>query len=136
MSRAINPTRPFEYITKADRELEGGDTSRTVWRLRGLTMREHQEIQDGAAVHDDGQMKLLSGSVTVATLQLGVLGVDNFLDDDGAAVEFEQEPHPVHTQRKVASRGFLGQIHPDDRTELAEAIGTFGALSKDEAGKS
>lgn len=127
---AIDPSQPFDYVLKCDRELPHEE--QTVWELKPLDVREAAQIEDGAVLfNSDGQeAKVASGSTTIKILQLGLKGVRNFRNRDGSEVQFT-------TAKKgtVVSDTFLSRIGPEHRRELANAITEAAHLSEDERGK-
>ena len=124
MARAVDPTTPFDYILKADRE-EDADCV-TTWKLRPLTARQLAQIEDGTGSYDPdtGHVSVLQGTVVLETLRRGLAGAENFRASDDSVIEFDTEnTGKKHGQTmRAPTYAFIDKIHPDDRRELCNAI--------------
>ena len=138
MAIAVQPNREFEYQLRADRKEDGSiNREGTIWKIRALRSKDRAKIEDGlasATVDDSGRsarMDVKSGSVGLAYLKAGLVGVENFYDSAGNEVEFKAENDDKrHPTRRVASDDFLDCIHEDDQAELARAIKDANRLSE------
>lgn len=137
MARAINPKTPFEFVSKADRELPAGSPDRTVWTLRHLTIAEQTEAQDMAASVTgegaDAAINVKTGTLVLHALRIGVLSVVNFRDENGNDV-------PMKRVRRGGAEftadDSLERIDPDLRAELCNAITERSKPDEGTAGKS
>ena len=123
MAIAIQPKKGFDYVLEDDRKFP--PEKQTVWKLRGLSIGEQSDVQDSLRTErsDTGETSWKTGTLLLKTLRAGLVGVSNFLDESGAAVEFTKD------KSGVVSDEFLDRLAPAWRTELANAISGAGQLS-------
>jgi len=124
MAIALDPSKPFDYVLREDRDKPNGDPHKTVFHLKVLTPSENAAIEDNSAVMDsDGKMRVLNGYATYEALQQGLKGWHNLRDVNGEEVEF-----PSGNIGKAIS-----YLRPAHRRELAEAITEGNELTEEES---
>lgn len=142
MARAIDPREPFDYILPEDRALPEDAPDRTVWRLRALTPAEDARIQDRVAFGtnvgtDEQEVGYRSGSVSLETLRLGLVGWDKLLDGSGEPVKFlGRRVGTTGGVRIEATDEDIARVNPKHRVLLTNAISSANTITEDEAGKS
>ncbi len=123
MAIALDPSKPFDYVLREDRDKPNGDPHKTVFHLKVLTPSENAQIEDNSAVMDaSGQMRVLNGYATYEALQQGLKGWQNLRDVNGEEVEF-----PSNIGKAIS------YLRPAHRRELAEAITEGNQLTEDES---
>jgi hypothetical protein len=142
MAVAVDPDRVYEYVLKADRHLADGtpNPKPTVWKFRTLRSKVRSRIEDqlaSASTGPDGKVTgvhVHSGSAALAYLKEGLLGVENFFDENGNEIAFETEPNGKGkgANRFLPTDDFLDRIHEDDQAELSKAIQLGNKLTEDE----
>lgn len=132
---ALDPKATWEHIAKVDAESERP----TVWILRGLTAGESQKIEDQTVIVEEhsggsgkGSIGYKTGTRTLLALRHGLIGVRDFYDAEGNAIEFETER--VGLRAGLVSDNFLSRIPDSVRTELANEIRERNSLSGDQLG--
>ena len=134
MPIALDPKEPFDYVLVAERDLPEED--RTVFHLRGLTIEEETNLNNGMLSSQMGgdEVNWNTGDYQLSTLKRGVLGWENFMDKRGEPVPFRTMDPGKATSRKMAgvTNECLNTISSTDRTELANAITSRGKVTEDE----
>jgi hypothetical protein len=140
MAVARTKREPVDYVLLADRELP--QEERTVWKLRPLSAVERADIDDhmGSIDPETGTFVAHTGTMILKALVVGLVGVDNLLDEDGGVVEFSDYPKPKRTGKGISSVKtnwpFLDLLDADIRRELAGEIMQGSFLTSDDVGKS
>lgn len=125
---AINPSGAFDYVCRSERELP--ESQRTVWHLRCLTVAEEVAMFEAVTREQDAAKQRLM------VLRAGIVGADNFLDETGAAIKWEDQLTRVFgLERRVPTDAWLSRVPTMVRTELANAI-TAQRVNEDDRGKS
>jgi len=121
---AVKPKKTFDYILKDDRKAPS--ESQTVWKLRGLSISEQTDVQDSlrTEIESSGETTYKTGTLLLKTLRAGLVGVENFRDEEGAIVKFETDTLGMVTY------DFLDRLAPAWRVELVNAIASGGLLSE------
>ena len=128
MPIAIDPKATIDYVLKCD---EGKPTEdQTVYELRWLTVSELAQLEDGTLTSQmdaDGkpEFRVLSGSVQVKALVLGLVGWRNFKDREGNEIKFKRRSD------KCAKEN-LDFLHPSWRRELSEAITEMNEVTEED----
>lgn len=120
----------FDYVLKDERDLPPEE--QTVFRLRPLTYREHEEIERGQKVAFDrkseksemlAEQKVLSRKI----LNLGLVGWRNLRDEDGAEIEFRKGGNGKGNTIPEELFDLLAPV----ANELSNAITEHGRLGRD-----
>lgn len=127
MAIAIDPTKPFKYVLREDRDAERP----TTWMLKPLTVGEQSRIQDAVAVYDRAteHVAVRSGTQDLEVLRLGLVGVEEFYDIDGNAVPFDDRMDK-RLNRSIVTDAFLSRLRATWRVEIANAITEAAALTE------
>lgn len=137
MARAIDPRKPYVYISRDDRMQ--GTQEQTKWMLKPLTASERAQVEDVLVNYVPGKdaMQLRTGSQIITVLRLGLVGVQNFIGADGKPVEFKRKNLGTEAapQWEVADE-FIDLIAPALRRELANEITENASLSEADRGNS
>jgi hypothetical protein len=115
---------PFSYVLVAERELPA--EKQTNFQLRRLSTRQLLLLQNMQGEDAAGISGVQTGSISVAVLQIGLLGWSNFVDEHGSPVEFKQ----IKGERLIAgipatnpaSLGSLDLLPTEAAAELVGAI--------------
>ena len=130
MPIAVDPNRTWNYVLECDRpktpaegEAPTPPSSPTTWKLKPLTCREHARLQDGIASVDRtiGVVNVASGTNALEACRMGLVGVENFFDSNGAPVKFLHKFDKTYG-RDFVTYDFLDCLRPEWRDELAKAI--------------
>ena len=130
MPTPINPRERYPYVLKRERSLpvEG----QTRFFLRPLTCEELASLEDNSVrfnVQTD-EMRVQSGTTLIRTLQLGLVGWENF-----GGAEFKVTTiGGTKTVRTEVTKECLDLLSPADRRELANAITEQNRLTEDDRG--
>lgn len=118
--RGIDPSTPFDFVVEEERKLPKKD--QTIFRLKNLTVRESEQIKNALfskrGMGKTASEKLLIGSQERLSLELGLVGWENFADKAGKAILFNQQN--------------LDYIPAKYRAEIALEIRGESELSEDE----
>ena len=118
--RGFDPNLPRDFIVKDEIELPTAE--QTVFKIKSLTVRE-SEILKNVLFTKQGSgekavEKLLIGSQERRALEMGLVGWDNFIDQNGNAISYCQQN--------------IDYIPAKYRTEIALEIRGENELSEDE----
>lgn len=116
----------FDYVLKEDRDLD--ESEQTVFHLRTLSYDESEAVANAARVREDG---IDLGSMLTSArraLNFGLLGWENFPDDDGKDAPFSATGKGL---RRRLSEKTLTAVRKH-AIEIAEAITNGSELSEDE----
>lgn len=105
MAIAVDPRKKHPYVLEEERELP--TTEQTVFLIRALTTWEILDAPD-----DEAQF-------VKYVAPLGIVGWNNFKDDEGKELPFETDNVPL--------------IRPKDIGEIVLAINNLSVVTKDEA---
>lgn len=145
MPLAIDPHSTFEYVLECDRDEDGRPLpGATVFHLRVLSARDIAEIEDNLAGFDtEGSQGLIFvGKQKLETLRRGLAGWDDFnwRDKEGkiheVPFEVKNVGSPSKGRRSFVDDSCLDYLHPDWRTELANAITEQTRMTSDQEGNS
>lgn len=157
MPIAVDPSRPYEYVLKCDRDEDGvpqdDPNADEPWRrrvtrfkLKPLTVKEQATVEDALAAFDpaSGKGEVMSGTQTVTILRLGLVGWANLWSRNPKAGE-DGQPDFVEVPFEVAQNGktkgqvtnaCLDRLTPGWRAELANEITSRGHVSEADRGNS
>jgi len=126
MPTAIDPTATIDYVLECDRDLPTDE--QTIFELRCLTAGELARLEDNtltSTMDSDNkpEFRVMTGSVQINALQLGLKGWRNFKDAQGNEIPFKRRSD------KCAKEN-LDYLHPHWRRELVEAITEMNDLSE------
>lgn len=127
MPIALDPKRVERYVLKCDREQP--PEKQTVWLIRPLRVREMASVKNEALVMDQKTQELRSHSGTseLTIVRTGLVGVENFRDQDGVDVKFL-------LSNGVVADAFLDRLANDWRVELSNAISKLSEVSESDRG--
>ena len=112
--------KPIDHVSK----FEDAEGEPTIWKVRGLTRLEWLEVENSiessSVVMDGENIKQISnqtnnGTVHKLFMDYGLVGWENFLDDEGMAIEF--------------SSANKDRIPKEIRDELAAKVSSLTSLS-------
>lgn len=133
---AIDPNEEFDYVLREDRELENDDPNRIVWKLRPITRRERNKLDNMAHVSAAGTANPLLGDRVESVLRAGIVGCDpEPRDRHGATIPFRKSAKLLNVlgrQCSPVSDEFLDRIPQAALRELADAIEAGARLTDDE----
>jgi hypothetical protein len=129
----------FRYVPIAFRSKnESGEyiLPKTLWpvfTLRGIDGIMSMDVQDEMANNIDYDtetntikgFKFKFGSATIANCKRGIIGIENFYDEEGNVIEFESKNGTI-------SDSCIKKIKPDLMTELSNAIIERSVLTEEE----
>lgn len=127
MAIALDPARTWDYVLRADRELQ--EEERTVWKMRTLSQRASMKMVDRLIVSDDGSASM--GGMGTQSLDIvldGLVGWTNFPDSAG-------EPIEAKVRGGHLTDVSLARIDTTIMLELAIAIESGGKLSEEDTEK-
>lgn len=88
--RGIDPNTPFDFIVEEERGLSTEE--QTIFKLKNLTVRESEKIKNSLfskhGIGKNATEQLLIGSQERQSLELGLIGWENFLDKKGKPILF------------------------------------------------
>ncbi len=127
MARAVS-LKPFRHILERERALPKEE--QTVWTLRRLSASEREQVNDfqfsRAKEAKEVALRFNQDEVANAYLRIGLLGWENFLDENGVKLAFAP---PVSG---LCPKSNYDLIAPEDRYELADAIEKGNTLGESE----
>lgn len=120
----------FDYVLKEERELP--ESEQTVFRLRPLTYREHEDIERGSKVAferktDRAEVLAETKAVARRVLNLGLVGWRNLRDEEGHEVEFRRLEKKGSFSLPEEALDILSGV----ANELSNAITERSALTKE-----
>ncbi len=90
--RGIDPNTPFDFVVEEEREMPA--KKQTIFKLKNLTVRESERIKNSLfSKHGVGKTateQLLIGSQERQSLEIGLIGWENFIDQDSKPIPFSQ----------------------------------------------
>lgn len=107
----VSTREEFDYVMEADRDLP--KEQQTVFRLRPLSLRESNEIEDLIGL--GGGEGFPAGTVHTKTIKYGLVNWCNLKDQDGVSVGFEKKDGLIKDK-------MLSMFTTAQRTELFNAI--------------
>ena len=137
MVRAILSSE-FDYVLQRERKLPKEE--QTVFHLRKLSARERFKLEDETGSMDQrGSFTAHVGWVTEQSLLAGLLGWTNMKGEKPGDpdVEFKKSSKMLNVLSRDTyppAPEMLDLLHPNDATELANAIQAGASLSVEEAG--
>ena len=128
------------FVSKQD--LEGDQKDQTRWKVRTPTAREKEEILNAqqVTVGQGGKARTIHrmGSFQLEVLRMGLVGAENFLDEDGKhhdvpVLPRDRKPYPAEVRLMDE---FISRIDPETQDELFTEIWGRVGLSEEERGNS
>jgi hypothetical protein len=95
----LDPRSRLEYVCESERESEG----KTIFYLKPLSIAEYLKCESVGRVQ-----AVKVGTFTLRALQYGLIGWDNFADEEGGVIPFDLKN--------------ISYLHPNIQIELAEEI--------------
>lgn len=112
--KAIDNTKPHEFVCKAERKLPPDE--RTVFMVKYIDPYTDAKLQDQiynvSGVGSNRKERLLSGTQAFEITKKFLCGWKNFLDENDDEVIFDEKSPEANIER----------LHPQVRRELAEHI--------------
>jgi hypothetical protein len=131
----VNPQQDYKFVCEDDRKLP--EAEQTIFTVRPLTAKEEAHVTDAFLDLDLASgvptAKSRIGARTIAILNLGLVGWQNFPPDEEKDLPFRAKGEG--TRRVVADKS-LSRIPPNVRTELANAITDGLGLNEEREGNS
>lgn len=91
--RGIDPSTPFAFVVEEERELPV--KQQTIFKLKNLTVRESEQIKNSLFTKQGIGKKtieqLLIGSQERQSLEIGLVGWENFVDQDNKPIPFSKQ---------------------------------------------
>jgi hypothetical protein len=130
--KAVSTKTTRQFVPSCDRDLPLAD--QTIFEIRQLTASEEAVLDNMIGSLRDGSMDMRIGDQELAALHFGLVGVQNFVDENGAPVVILRDAK----QRKYnlvnpIKEEILSMIPKDVRKELAEAIVGDAQVKAEEA---
>lgn len=137
MAKGINPGKRRCYVLKVDKDLARDEQSRFLYQI--LKAEKYAQIQDklvevlGGDTDDEkpkSKTMVLSGTQVLEILCAGLVGVENYTDEDGTPILWPE------AGGKAAKLDFLTTLKRAWRQELAEAILEGQTFTEKQVGES
>lgn len=91
--RGIDPSTPLDFVVEEERKLPKKE--QTIFKLKNLTVRDAEQIKNALfSKHGTGKKateQLLIGSQERLSLELGLVGWENFADGAGKPIPFNHQ---------------------------------------------
>lgn len=110
--RGIDPSISFDFIVEEERKLPA--KKQTIFKIKNLTVRESERIKNSLFTKQgtgkQATEQLLIGSQERRSLEMGLVGWENFIDQGGKAIPFNQQnfdfiPSKYRTEIALEIRG-------------------------------
>ena len=89
--RGFDPQTPYNYVVTDEQELPS--EQQTTFKLKNLTVREMERLKNSLFRKQGSGKKakeeLLLGSQERQSLEMGLVGWENFLDQEGNPIDFQ-----------------------------------------------
>lgn len=122
------------YIPECDKDELPGEQSVII--ITDLTLEEHALLTDSLGqVRQNGDFAVNLGSQGLLAWDLGVSGIDNFIDEKGNAIELKRDEAKRYigaTKKRPWKRDILGLIPRDVISEVSTLIINGNDLTEEE----
>lgn len=129
--KAVSTKQSVSYVPECDKDLPQGE--QTTFLLKQLSPNEEALLDNMFSSVRGDSMDMRIGDQQLFALHMGLVGVENFFDEDGNAIKLEREKGKLHGFVQPLTNKFLAYIPKDVRSELANEIIGLGRIDEAEA---
>ena len=118
--KALNPKSIIRYVPSCDKKLP--ESEKTVFVIKPLTVAEESILDDAQWRVVNGKREFSFARKAQAAINLALVGVENFFDDEGNKISIEREEFEDENGILAIKDSFLSRIPKTIRDEIALSI--------------